>query len=425
MEKKTIGGFIAALRKASGMTQKELAERLNVSDKTISRWERDDGAPDLSAIPVIAEVFGVTCDELLRGQRKSPEQQAQTPENIPTPKGEKERLRLLTVALSRYKTRSLIAGGIALMGLLAAMAFNFGFNRAYLGFLVGCVFYLAAAICQAIFLNGAFLSVADQEDTGSFKRSVIAIAQGVWCLTAVLFAASLPLVVFIYDSFMGLSGGSWLVRGAVYGFSALNLCGVILWLINGQLVKMGTYAPTANFVHNHQWQKYCAIGLVSMLAMTFACQWGLNQFGGAQWFAQWESFDDLESFQYYIESPVQYNNSGWAAMDGVNTVPVMPPNTAVVYYDQNGNVISEEEALTEHLYDGEEVVLTYVRRNEKVQNIRYSIQNGEVQFLEVLTWDAYYRGRAQLSTFNSLFYIAYAAEYLIALWFYWIKRKKA
>lgn len=72
MEKKTMGGFMAALRKAHGMTQKELAERLNVSDKTVSRWERDDGAPELSLIPVIAEIFGVTCDELLRGQRQSP-----------------------------------------------------------------------------------------------------------------------------------------------------------------------------------------------------------------------------------------------------------------------------------------------------------------------------------------------------------------
>ena len=59
MEKKTIGSFIAALRKANGMTQKELAEKLNVSDKSVSRWERDDGAPDLSVIPVIAEIFGV------------------------------------------------------------------------------------------------------------------------------------------------------------------------------------------------------------------------------------------------------------------------------------------------------------------------------------------------------------------------------
>lgn len=72
MEQKTIGKFITALRKANGMTQKDLAEQLNVSDKTVSRWERDEGTPDLSMIPVIAEIFGVTCDELLRGERKSP-----------------------------------------------------------------------------------------------------------------------------------------------------------------------------------------------------------------------------------------------------------------------------------------------------------------------------------------------------------------
>ena len=39
MEKKTMGSFLAALRRANGMTQKELAERLNVSDKSVSRWE--------------------------------------------------------------------------------------------------------------------------------------------------------------------------------------------------------------------------------------------------------------------------------------------------------------------------------------------------------------------------------------------------
>jgi len=82
MEKKTIGGFIAALRKANGMTQKDLAEHLNVSDKTVSRWERDDGAPDLAAIPAIAEIFGVTCDELLRGERKSPAARAKSTEEV-------------------------------------------------------------------------------------------------------------------------------------------------------------------------------------------------------------------------------------------------------------------------------------------------------------------------------------------------------
>ncbi len=43
---KTLGKFICELRKAKGMKQKELADLLNVSDKTISRWERDESAPD-------------------------------------------------------------------------------------------------------------------------------------------------------------------------------------------------------------------------------------------------------------------------------------------------------------------------------------------------------------------------------------------
>ena len=67
MERKSIGAFISALRKSNGMTQKELAEKLCVSDKAVSRWERDESAPDLYLIPVIAEIFGVTSDELLLG----------------------------------------------------------------------------------------------------------------------------------------------------------------------------------------------------------------------------------------------------------------------------------------------------------------------------------------------------------------------
>ena len=69
MEKKTLGSFLAALRKSNGMTQKELAERLCVSDKAVSRWERDETYPDLTLIPVIADIFGVSSDELLRGER--------------------------------------------------------------------------------------------------------------------------------------------------------------------------------------------------------------------------------------------------------------------------------------------------------------------------------------------------------------------
>lgn len=76
MGKKTLGTFLAVLRKAQGMTQKELAERVGVSDKTISHWERDESAPDISVLPVLADIFGVTMDELLRGEKSAPGQTA-------------------------------------------------------------------------------------------------------------------------------------------------------------------------------------------------------------------------------------------------------------------------------------------------------------------------------------------------------------
>jgi len=422
MEKKTIGGLIAALRKANGMTQKDLAEQLNVSDKTVSRWERDDGAPDLSLIPVIAEIFDITCDELLRGERKSPQQQETTPENTPTPKGEKQRQRLLAVSLSKYKTRSMIAICLALVGLLAAMAFNFGFNRAYLGFLAGCVFYLAAAAGQAIFVNGAFLSVDEEEDTGDFKRQVIVLAEGVWVLTAVLLFVCLPLVLFVYDSNAGMTGGAWLRRGCVFGLSGLNLCAIVLWLVNGQLVRRGVYTPKANFSHNHRWQRTCALVLTVLLALTLACHWGLNQFSGIRELAEWDSFDNVNNFKTYIESDVEYNRNFYGA---VNSAPVAQPDQTIIYYDAHGNVIPVEEALTEHLYEGSEIVLTYVRRNEAVRDIRYSIEDGEILFLETLTWDNYYRACAQLNTFNTLFFCAYAVEYVLVILLYFVKRKKA
>lgn len=73
MTNKSIGSFLAELRKEKGLTQKEVADFLNVSDKTVSHWECDKYSPDISVIPLLAEFFGVTCDEILRGEKKAPE----------------------------------------------------------------------------------------------------------------------------------------------------------------------------------------------------------------------------------------------------------------------------------------------------------------------------------------------------------------
>lgn len=63
---------IAACRKQAGMTQAELAEKLNYSDKTISKWERAEGLPDLVVSQNIAELFGVPLDALLQNDTPQP-----------------------------------------------------------------------------------------------------------------------------------------------------------------------------------------------------------------------------------------------------------------------------------------------------------------------------------------------------------------
>lgn len=63
--KKTVAHNISMLRHAHGMTQLQLAERLNYSDKAISKWERGDSLPDIVMLKTIADLFGVTVDYLI------------------------------------------------------------------------------------------------------------------------------------------------------------------------------------------------------------------------------------------------------------------------------------------------------------------------------------------------------------------------
>ena len=67
MNAKLIGAAIAALRKKCGYTQAELAEKLNISDKTVSKWETAKGYPDISLLEPIASVLGVSVTELISG----------------------------------------------------------------------------------------------------------------------------------------------------------------------------------------------------------------------------------------------------------------------------------------------------------------------------------------------------------------------
>ena len=71
MSKKALGMMIASLRKEKRMTQIELAEKMGVTDKAVSKWERDLACPDVSTLPKLAEVFDISVDELMQCKAES------------------------------------------------------------------------------------------------------------------------------------------------------------------------------------------------------------------------------------------------------------------------------------------------------------------------------------------------------------------
>ena len=76
----TIGKRIALLRKEKGLTQEELAGHMGVSPQAVSKWENDQTCPDISALPKLAKLLGVSVDELLEGRENLPAVRVLPPE---------------------------------------------------------------------------------------------------------------------------------------------------------------------------------------------------------------------------------------------------------------------------------------------------------------------------------------------------------
>ena len=81
MTKQTFGATISALRKEKGLTQLELAQQMGVTDKAVSKWERNLSFPDVASLPKLAEVLGTSVDELL--EVKTAAQEEPEPSKVP------------------------------------------------------------------------------------------------------------------------------------------------------------------------------------------------------------------------------------------------------------------------------------------------------------------------------------------------------
>lgn len=112
MDQVKIGSFIKAMRKEQGLTQHELAEKLYISDKTISKWETGNGMPDVTLMMPLCKILNISVNELLSGERLDSDQYyKKAEENIVTLMEERKRERKkliisivvgLTVMLSAF-----------------------------------------------------------------------------------------------------------------------------------------------------------------------------------------------------------------------------------------------------------------------------------------------------------------------------------
>lgn len=199
MNKKTIGQFLAALRKANGMTQQDVADRLNVSNKAVSRWERDECAPDLTLIPALAEMFGVTCDELLKGERILDNF---TPEKS-EPKVDKQIKALINRSVSSFKTTILISIALAVVGYICMLGISYGFYRPIVGFAVLMLFETAAFVIAVIATNklkdiktdNELFESADKSLTDRFNKSLAAFSFTAFFTIVAGIVLSVPLTI--------------------------------------------------------------------------------------------------------------------------------------------------------------------------------------------------------------------------------------
>lgn len=373
MEKKTIGAFIAALRKAKGLTQRELAEKLNVSDKAVSRWERDESAPDLSLIPVIADIFGITSDELLRGQR-APEGTAPVQNPVKT---EKQIQNILSRSLTRYRICSLISGAVALFGLIAAMILNLGFLMAYVGFFVGCVFFIGAALCQTIFqiLGRNAMTVADIPETYTTpaRKALTFGAELVFGLIFVLFAICLPLIVLPIGAFRGLTAGSWLEYGSFFGLiaAATWLAGcTILNRKKGYWKKIDWKSPENKL--RLRWLKKGSLVLLAVLVLHLGSTALLTQ--NYHLIVRGRKFDNWDDFRRYMELPRDADGTDLTFLSVEGT----GDSTRYLYENQDGAmIVFRKDEISHVIYAtaedeeaGNEPLVRYRHLNKQIHSVR-------------------------------------------------------
>ena len=191
MDQVKVGVFIAELRREQDMTQRQLAESIGVSDKTISKWECGNGLPELSTIPELCRVLHVNMNELLSGERLE--------EEVYSIKAEENMMTLMKETEEHKKKNSMVTLIVCLIGvaavLITAVTFGVG-TSAFVNFidtpsllmlLIPTSLILAAAgLLKSFFRAFSLLGKGkDRYEETQWKKAKSALCLGARTLLAV------------------------------------------------------------------------------------------------------------------------------------------------------------------------------------------------------------------------------------------------
>ena len=174
MDYQKVGNFIKSLRNEKGMTQKELAQNLSISDKTVSKWETGNGLPDIENLQPLCGLLGISINELLSGEK--------LPENEYTGKAEENMIMLLKENKGNKKLGILFAVlGVLMLLVGLIMPYMLAETFPDKAFLVG--FIDVPSLLMLVLAEGGLLLLS-----GSIRKgTAVTFLRKTVCLTGLMF----------------------------------------------------------------------------------------------------------------------------------------------------------------------------------------------------------------------------------------------
>ncbi len=144
------------------MTQQEVADKLNVSNKTVSKWERDEGCPEIMMLPAIAELYSVTVDEILRGERMAKISQQEYDDSK-----SKERIKyLIEKATAKFTNHSIIAIVLGVVALILSYTVSdiiYNHNFLWVGYVIILLLLAASFAIVLVAVNSVVSSLYNED----------------------------------------------------------------------------------------------------------------------------------------------------------------------------------------------------------------------------------------------------------------------